>query len=42
MARVTKPLTNTEVDKAKAQAKVSSLFDGDGLELRINPTGTKK
>lgn len=42
MARVTKPLTNTEVDKAKAQAKVSSLFDGDGLELKINPTGTKK
>ena len=40
MARVTKPLTNTEIDKA--QAKVSSLFDGDGLELRINPTGTKK
>lgn len=42
MARVTKPLTNTEVDKAKPQAKVSSLFDGDGLELKINPSGTKK
>ena len=42
MARVTNPLTNTEVDKAKAQAKVSSLFDGDGLELKITPTGTKK
>ena len=42
MARVTKPLTNTEVDRAKPQAKVSSLFDGDGLELKVNPTGTKK
>ena len=42
MARVTKPLTNTEVDRAKPQAKISSLFDGDGLELKVNPTGTKK
>lgn len=42
MARVTRPLTNTEVDKAKPQTKVTSLFDGDGLELKINPTGTKK
>jgi len=33
MARVTRPLANTEVDKAKPQAKVSSLFDGGGLEL---------
>jgi integrase len=42
MARITRPLTNTEVDKAKPQAKVCSLFDGGGLELKINPTGTKK
>jgi integrase len=42
MARITRPLTNTEVDKAKPQAKVSSLFDGEGLELKINPSGTKK
>ncbi len=42
MARVTRPLTNTEVDKAKPQSKVSSLFDGEGLELKITPSGTKK
>jgi integrase len=42
MARITRPLTNTEVDKAKPKAKVSSLFDGEGLELKINPTGTKR
>jgi integrase len=42
MARITRPLTNTEVDKAKPQAKVSSLFDGEGLELKINPSGSKK
>jgi integrase len=42
MARITRPLTNTEVDKAKPQAKVCSLFDGGGLELKIKPTGTKK
>jgi len=42
MARVTKPLTNTEVDKAKPLDKVRSLFDGGGLELKINTSGTKK
>ncbi|MDO6719868.1 integrase domain-containing protein [Psychrosphaera sp. 1_MG-2023] len=42
MARVTKPLTNTEVDKFKAKGKACSLFDGDGLELKVNTSGTKK
>lgn len=42
MARITRPLTNTEVDKAKPQTKICSLFDGGGLELKINPSGTKK
>lgn len=42
MARVTKPLTNTEVDKFKAKDKACSLFDGDGLELKVNISGTKK
>lgn len=42
MARVTKPLTNTEVDKFKAKDKNCSLFDGDGLELKVSTSGTKK
>ena len=41
MARITTPLTNTEIDKAKAKSKVMSLFDGGGLELKITPSGTK-
>ena len=31
MPRVTKPLTNTEVDKAKPKAKKYNLTDGKGL-----------
>ena len=34
MPRVTKPLTNTEVDKAKPKAKEYNLTDGKGLFLR--------
>ena len=41
MPRVTKPLTNTEVDKAKPKAKEYNLTDGKGLFLRIKPTGAK-
>ena len=42
MARLTKPLTSTEVDKAKPQDKAYSLFDGGGLELRITKNSTKQ
>jgi len=31
MARITKPLTNTEVKQAKPKGKVYTLSDGDGL-----------
>lgn len=31
MPRVTKPLTNTEVDKAKTKDKEYNLSDGNGL-----------
>ncbi|WP_426841200.1 hypothetical protein [Glaesserella parasuis] len=31
MARITKPLTNTEVEKAKPKDKDYSLMDGQGL-----------
>lgn len=41
MPRVAKPLTNTEVSKAKPRDKVYSLSDGSGLQLRIKPSGTK-
>lgn len=41
MARVTKPLTNTEVKQSKPKAKVYTLSDGAGLQLRIKPNGSK-
>ncbi|MEK9923627.1 MAG: integrase domain-containing protein [Rhodospirillales bacterium] len=41
MPRIAKPLTNTEVSKAKPRDKVYSLSDGGGLQLRIKPNGSK-
>lgn len=41
MARQTKPLTNTEVDKAKPKEKPYRLYDGDGLLLNVAVSGTK-
>ena len=41
MARRTKSLTNTEVDKAKPKDKVYKLADGEGLQLRVKPNGSK-
>jgi integrase len=41
MARVTKPLTNTEVKQAKSKDKEFNLVDGDGLALRVKPNGSK-
>ncbi|MDA9272215.1 integrase domain-containing protein [bacterium] len=41
MARITKPLTNTEAKQAKPREKVYSLFDGEGLQLRIKTNGSK-
>ncbi len=35
------PLTNTEVKQAKPKEKVYKLGDGNGLQLRIKPTGGK-
>lgn len=42
MARITKPLTFTEIERAKPKEAQYSLADGQGLYLRINPTGSKK
>ncbi len=41
MARVTKPLTNTEVKQAKPKEKEYNLVDGGGLALRIKPNSSK-
>jgi len=41
MARITTPLTNTEVKQAKPKDKEYNLVDGDGLMLRIKPNGSK-
>lgn len=41
MARITKPLTNTEVQQAKPKIKEFNLVDGNGLALRIKPNGSK-
>ncbi len=41
MARTTKPLTNTEIAKAKPKNKEYNLADGKGLSLRVKPNGSK-
>jgi len=41
MARTTTPLNNTQVDRAKSKAKEYNLADGEGLQLRIKPNGSK-
>ncbi len=41
MARTTRPLTHTEVQKAKAIEKDLTLHDGDGLFLLVKTTGKK-
>jgi len=41
MPRITKPLTHTEVSKAKPRDKIYDLSDGGGLQLRIKPNGSK-
>ncbi|NLY14889.1 MAG: integrase arm-type DNA-binding domain-containing protein [Gammaproteobacteria bacterium] len=41
MARVAKPLTDTQCAKAKAETKIKRLYDGNGLLLQIKPNGSK-
>ncbi|MDD6910419.1 integrase arm-type DNA-binding domain-containing protein [Actinobacillus minor] len=41
MARLTKPLTNTEVERAKAKDKEYTLSDGGGLYLLVKSNGGK-
>ncbi|WP_165310513.1 integrase domain-containing protein [Vibrio ziniensis] len=42
MPRITKPLTATEVKNAKPKEKEYCLSDGQGLQLRILPSGSKQ
>ncbi|QSX39773.1 integrase domain-containing protein [Shewanella cyperi] len=41
MARMTTKLSDTAVKNAKPQEREYLLFDGDGLRLRVTPSGTK-
>lgn len=41
MARITRPLTNNEILKAKPQDKDFTLHDGDGLFLLVKTSGKK-
>ncbi len=41
MPVIPKPLTNTQVKQAKAREKMYKLSDGDGLQLKVMPGGSK-
>ena len=41
MPKVATKLTDTEIKKAKPTEKKFTLWDGDGLFLRIKPSGKK-
>lgn len=41
MARTTRPLSDTEIKKARPKDKEYNLADGGGLQLRMRPSGAK-
>ncbi|WP_298941317.1 integrase domain-containing protein [uncultured Psychromonas sp.] len=41
MVNTTQPLTATQIQAAPVKSKEYNLYDGNGLVLRIKPTGTK-
>ena len=41
MARTTRPLSDTEIKKARPKDKEYNLADGGGLQLRVRPSGAK-
>jgi hypothetical protein len=41
MPKKTTPLVDTQLKQVKPKEKVYYLFDGDGLALRIKPSGAK-
>jgi len=42
MAKTVTPLTNTQVKQAKSRDKLYKLSDGEGLQLRVIPNGSKQ
>ena len=42
MPKIVTPLTDTQVKQAKPKDKEYTLPDGDGLELRVRPTASKR
>ncbi|WP_294946904.1 integrase arm-type DNA-binding domain-containing protein [Sulfurivirga sp.] len=42
MPKQTVPLTDARIRKAKPKEKAYTLYDGDGLELHIRPSGSKR
>lgn len=41
MARAVLPLNNTKIEKSKPKETEYNLSDGEGLHLRIKPSGSK-
>jgi integrase len=41
MSRITKPLTDKQIKQAKPKDKEYNLADGNGLQLRVKPSGSK-
>ena len=42
MPRIAKPLNDTQLKNAKPKTKEYSLSDGQGLYLRVKPSGAKE
>ncbi|WP_342607323.1 hypothetical protein [Vibrio tritonius] len=42
MARTTKSLTDKQISNAKPQDKEYTLFDGNGLRLRVKPNAVQR
>ncbi|MGB1848219.1 MAG: integrase arm-type DNA-binding domain-containing protein, partial [Pseudohongiellaceae bacterium] len=42
MPRIAKPLTDTQIRNAKPKSKEYNLADGQGLYLRVKPSGSKE
>ena len=41
MGKTTKPLSDTEIKRAKVEEKDYALYDGSGLQLTIRKNGSK-
>ena len=41
MPKITRPLSVTEIKNAKAKDKAYNLYDGNGLQVQVTPSGKK-